>query len=181
MKSITALFIYVILSNFTWCQEIYQVQKGTIAFESNAELEIIRAESKILKGLFDLTTGAFAFSVDIQSFQGFNSALQKEHFNENYLESNLYPKADFKGKILDKIDTQKSNQTLRAKGKLTIHGVEKERIISVNFRKQNNTFLITTDFNIPLEDHGITIPRIVYQKISESIKVSISASCDRKS
>lgn len=176
-----SIALLMILSSIIACsQEIYQVTKGNISFESNAELEVIKASSSHLKGLFDLESNSFAFSIEINSFQGFNSALQQEHFNENYMESNRFPKADFKGKILDKIDKEKAVQVIRAKGKLKIHGIEKERILSITLKKQNDKFIISSAFNVPLEDHGIEIPRIVYQKIAESIQVSINAECARK-
>jgi polyisoprenoid-binding protein YceI len=152
-----------------------EVKRGNIAFESNAELEVIKASSNKLKGLFNSSSNSFAFTVDINSFEGFNSALQKEHFNENYLESQSFPKANFSGKILDSFDPTKDKQTLRAKGKLEIHGVVKERILEVTFTKKNGEYLISSNFNVLLEDHGITIPRIVVQKISPTIAVVVNA------
>ncbi len=152
-----------------------QVKQGNITFESNAELEVIKASSTKLKGLFNSSSSSFAFTVDINSFEGFNSALQKEHFNENYLESQSFPKASFSGKILDNFDPSKDKQTLRAKGKLDIHGVIKERILEITFTKKNGEYLISSNFNVLLEDHGITIPRIVVQKISPTIAVVVNA------
>jgi polyisoprenoid-binding protein YceI len=152
-----------------------QVKQGNIAFESNAELEVIKASSTKLKGLFNSSSNSFAFTVDINSFEGFNSALQKEHFNENYLESQSFPRASFSGKILDKFDPTKDKQTLRAKGKLEIHGVIKERILEITFTKKNGEYHVSSVFNVLLEDHGITIPRIVVQKISPTIAVVVNA------
>jgi hypothetical protein len=43
----------------------------------------------------------------MQTFEGFNSALQREHFNENYIESNRFPDASFNGKIIEDIDFAK--------------------------------------------------------------------------
>lgn len=165
---------------FTQAQQIYRVEKGSVDFESDAELEIIKASSTQLKGLFDLKANTFAFSVEISTFEGFNSALQKEHFNENYMESNRFPKAVFSGKILDAADPEKTEQTLRAKGKLSIHGIDKERIISITLKKQGNRLQISSDFNVPLADHGIEIPRIVHQKIAETIQVRMTAQCSLK-
>lgn len=154
------------------CQNL-QVKQGRISFESNAELEIIKASSNKLKGLFNASNKNFAFTIEIASFEGFNSALQKEHFNENYMETATFPKASFSGKILDNFDPNKDKQIIRAKGKLDVHGVVKERILEIEFTKKNTEYIFSTHLNIALEDHGITIPRIVHQKISPTIAVDV--------
>ena len=109
---------------------IYLTTSGRIDFRSDAPLEIIRASSNDLLGLIDISKNNFSFKVVIRSFQGFNSPLQKEHFNENYLESDKYPDASFKGKIIEDADlTVDGTYEVRAKGNLTIHNVTQERII----------------------------------------------------
>jgi polyisoprenoid-binding protein YceI len=67
----------------------------------------------------------------------------------------------------------KDKQIIRAKGKLNVHGITKERILEIEFTKKNSEYSIATNFNILLEDHGITIPRIVNQKISPTIAVAV--------
>ena len=110
--------------------QVFQMNNGTVDFRSEAPLEIIKASSSELKGLIDFTQGTFAFSIPIISFKGFNSALQREHFNENYMETERYPRATFAGKLIEQVDiTRDGEYAIRAKGKLTIHGVEQERII----------------------------------------------------
>src|ERR1043166_9418670 len=101
---------------------VYQTIKGRIDFRSDAPFEIIRASSNELLGLLDISKKNFAFKVGIRSFQGFNSPLQKEHFNENYLQSDEYPDASFNGKIIEDADLAvDGNYQVRAKGILTIH------------------------------------------------------------
>lgn len=78
----------------------YIVQKGQISFTSNAELELIKASSDKIQGLIDPQTNQFAFSIEVKSFRGFNSELQREHFNEKYIESERFPTARFSGKII---------------------------------------------------------------------------------
>lgn len=153
----------------------YKTQKGLIEFTSDASLEQISAKSSVLRGILDPEKRAFAFSVPVTSFQGFNSALQREHFNENYLESDQYPEATFTGKIIEQIDfLLPGDYTIRAKGKLTIHGIVSERIIKSTVKVNNNEIRITSDFSVLLVDHGIQIPRVVNQKIAEEINVHVS-------
>ncbi len=159
-----------------YSQILYKSVGGRVTFRSEAPLEIIEASSKELGGVVDAEKRSFAFSVPIQSFQGFNSALQREHFNENYLESSRYPKASFSGKIIEDTDfTVPGDHVIRAKGKLNIHGVEQERIIKVNIAADKKGFTARAAFTVLLEDYQISIPRIVYQKIAEEIKVNIEA------
>ena len=78
--------------------QLYQTTSGKISFRSDAPLEIIRASSSEMIGLIDITKENFSFKIQVHSFQGFNSPLQKEHFNENYMESDKYPEASFQRK-----------------------------------------------------------------------------------
>lgn len=145
-------------------------------FTSNAELELIQASSTETQGLIDPATNQFAFSVPVNSFKGFNSDLQRQHFNENYMESSKYPKASFTGKIIEQVNyTRDSVYVVRAKGELDIHGVKQTRIIKTRLTVKKNDLQIEADFNVPLADHNISIPRIVSQKIATEIDVKFRA------
>ena len=155
---------------------IYVVNEGRLDFKSEAPLEIIQASSKATKGLINFTKETFAFSVAINSFQGFNSALQREHFNENYMESDKFQKATFAGRLIDKIDPDRDGTfSIRAKGKLNIHGVEQERIIQATLTIKGSSIEINSVFSVPLEEHNIAIPKVVQQKIAETIHVELNA------
>src|SRR5205085_3222260 len=111
-------------------QDIFSTSAGVIKFKSDAALELIKASSGKLSGAVDLKKKTFAFYVDISSFEGFNSLLQREHFNEIYMESAEYKSASFSGKFIEDLDfTSNGKYMVRAKGILNIHGVEQERII----------------------------------------------------
>ena len=108
----------------------------------------------------------------MRTFQGFNSQLQKEHFHENYAESEKYPEASFKGKIIEEYDLSKDGTyQVRAKGMLTIHGIAQERIIKSDVTVKNNKIHITSKFTVLLSDHNIPIPIVVYKKLANEIKV----------
>ena len=149
---------------------------GAAGFTSNAPLEVIKAESKEVFGAINLTDRSFAFSIDNKSFKGFNSDLQQEHFYENYMETQLYPVSSFKGKIIEKIDVDVTDeQMVRAKGILDIHGVSQERIIKGTLKITENKMQLKASFTVLLEDHQIKVPKVVNQKIAESIEVTINA------
>jgi hypothetical protein len=154
-------------------QTRWSCKDGYVSFQSNAELEAIQAHSNQLIGVIDLVENKFAFSVDMASFTGFNSALQEEHFNESYVETGTFPKATFSGKLIDIFNPQLSKQKVRSKGIFTVHGVGIERIIEIEIHKVASGLSFHAAFNIPLAQHQIRIPRIVYKKIAETVSLSV--------
>ncbi len=171
------LVIALSLMAYTARCQIYSGSDGTVTFVSEAPLETIRATSSILKGAIDPSQNTFAFSVEIASFEGFNSMLQKTHFNENYLESSRYPTASFSGEIIEQVDWQAEQvYEVRAKGILKVHGVEQERIIKGTLTISPDRIDIASEFSVLLSEHHISIPKIVAQKISKEIDVVISSS-----
>ncbi|MDX2062750.1 MAG: YceI family protein [Bacteroidia bacterium] len=158
----------------------FQAKRGTLAFKSDAPLEIIQASSGKLRGALNPGNRTFAFAVNMASFEGFNSALQRQHFNENYLESHKYPDATFLGKIIEEVDfSQNGTYTVRAKGTLKIHNIEQERIIRSTMTVTGKVIDIKAEFDVPLADHQITIPKIVSQKIAEVIHVTMTITLQR--
>lgn len=177
MKSFRIIFTAFALFAHIWAnsQGVYESSKGSVSILSDAPLEAIKASSSKLRGIVNFNENKFAFSLEVKSIVGFNSDLQQEHFHENYLESNKFPTASFSGKLIDRVDPNQSNQIIRAKGILDIHGIKKERIIPIEVTKTSKGYKVSANFNVSLEDHGIEIPRIVHQKIAEIIEVNISA------
>ena len=167
-----------ILSGFTvQAQKKFTIDKGEISFTSNAKLELINAASKKIHGRIDPATGQFAFIVKIQSFEGFNSNLQREHFNENFMETDKYFEATFAGKIIEPIDfTQDGIYNVRAKGNLTIHGKKQTRIIPGRIQIEKGTLKIVCDFTVPLADHDIKVPQLITEKIATEIMVKLNIS-----
>ena len=154
----------------------YKVSTGSISFRSDAPLELIKAQSSELKGLVIPDKKQFAFIINIKSFKGFNSPLQQEHFNENYLESNKYPVASFEGKIIEDIDFTKDGEySVRSKGNLSIHGVVQERIIKCDVSIKNKNISLKSTFTVLLADHNIPIPKVVHEKLASEIKVEVKA------
>lgn len=175
-KNLACLFF--VLSGFTvQAQKRFTIDKGEVSFTSNAKLELINAASKKINGRIDPATGQFAFIVKIKSFDGFNSKLQREHFNENFMETDKYFEATFAGKIIEPIDfTQDGIYEVRAKGNLTIHGKKQTRIIPGRLRIEKGTLKIVSDFTVPLSDHDIKVPQLITEKIATEIMVKLNVS-----
>ncbi len=176
MRSFVALLVCCLLFvAFQVATNLYHATEGKISFRSEAPMELIKASSNSLVGLMDTAKKNFSFKVPIRSFEGFNSRTQKEHFNENYMQSEQYPEASFKGKVIEDIDFSKDGiYTVRAKGTLNIHGVEKERILKSDLTIKNKTISIRSNFTVLLSDHNIPIPKVVHQKLANEIKVEVN-------
>ena len=117
------------------------------------------------------------FAVLIKGFE-FKKALMQEHFNENYLESDKFPKATFKGKIVNNSDVNyKKDGTykVKTKGQLTIHGVTKEVEADGTIEVKGGKIVGTSTFNVNPEDYKISIPNLVRDKIAKQIKVTVKA------
>lgn len=174
------LVFNTLLFNVLYAQEIY-TGKGTVSFVSEAPMEKVQAESTQLEGIIDVSKKNFAFVVDVISFKGFNSPLQREHFNEHYLETDKFPKITYSGNYISDADFSKITETsIICKGKFTIHGITQIEIIKVQLKKVNNDFHIEASFTIKLSDYNIKIPKIIQAKISNEIAIKVTSKFIKK-
>jgi len=168
--------LLIFCSIYGVAQKKYTTDRGKIKFISKAELELIQAASANLQGIIDPRNNQFAFTVQVQTFKGFNSELQREHFNEKYIESEVYPRMAFSGKIIEIVDYDINGiYEVRAKGELEIHGQKQTRIIKSTITIEDGSLSIESSFKVPLSDHNISVPRIVNQKIATEIEVTVNA------
>lgn len=152
------------------------LQRGTVHFVSEAPLELIEATSSDIRAVIDTVKGKFAFVIPMTSFLGFNSELQRTHFNENYMDSKRFPNATFSGKMIEAWKPASSTpRKVRAKGKLTIREVGVERLIPATIQIKDGLIHVRAEFVVPVTDHDIKIPRLVGQKIASDINVEIDA------
>lgn len=157
--------------------QYYQTTSANIKFYSSAPVEDIEAVSREGVSVINSENGKFSFKVKIRSFR-FPKALMQEHFNENYMESETYPDATFKGYSQQPVDISKTTiQNLIFKGILEVHGVKQEREIPVSIKMSpdGNTMKLESNFEVKCEDHEIQIPKILWENIAEVIEVSVVA------
>jgi hypothetical protein len=142
-----------------------------IQFSSETPMEKIEGINKSGTCVLDAATGKMEWKVLIKGFL-FEKALMQEHFNENYMDSDKYPKAVFKGKLVEKIDyTKNGTYDVSATGDLTIHGVTKPRTLKGKLTVAEGTISINSEFDVALVDHNIEVPKMVFVKIAQVIKV----------
>jgi polyisoprenoid-binding protein YceI len=162
---------------FAQAQKKFIADNGDMSFTSNATLEVIKATSHQMKGVIDPANGQFAFIVKVKSFEGFNSNLQKEHFNEKYMETDKFYDATFTGKMEEAIDYTKDGEySVNAKGTLTIHGKRQPRTIAGRIKIEKGILTIDSNFEVALSDHTIKIPEVVGAKIATIIFVKLHVS-----
>lgn len=172
LKLIALLFL---ITTRTLAQQVrYEVVNGNIDFTSNAPLELINASSEKVKGIVDPQTKQFAFIVSNGSFKGFNSELQRQHFNEKYMETDKFYESTFTGVLLDSVNFNVDGiYKVRAKGTLVIHGKKQPRTIPGTITVAKGIPTVESDFKVPLVDHDIEIPKVVNQKIATEIIVKL--------
>ena len=178
MIGIRFLIAATLLSTSLCAQDKYFTKTGKISFFSKAIIENIEAHNRSVTCVLDTKSGNVQFSVPIKGFE-FEKALMQEHFNENYLESDKYPRGEFKGQIVNngEIDYTKDGVFQgKVKGKLTIHGQTNDVETDGKITKEGNKILIFSEFNVRLPDYKIRNEKL--QNISNNIKVTVNCSLD---
>ena len=155
-------------------RQLYALKKSDVSFLSDAPMERIAAGNRSASGILDIKDRDFAVRIPLRAFSGFNSPLQQEHFQENYVESKVWPNALFEGRIIEATDLSVPGKySLRAKGRFTLHGIARERIIPCDVVVSREGMRVTGSFDVLLADHGIRIPRVVQQKLAATVKVKV--------
>lgn len=174
MKYISVILLAWISINQA-SQDLYVCKNARISLFSSAPIEDIKAVSQTGASVYNPATGELDFSVTIRSFR-FPKSLMQDHFNSDYMESDKYPKALFKGFIKEPVDITKDGTfPITVAGDLTVHGVTQKRTIPGSFTIKNGVVSMESSFMVKCVDHHIDIPSIVFHNIAESIKVDVSA------
>jgi len=151
-------------------------RNGYIGFFSGTPIEDIKADNNQVASVIDISTGEIVFQVLIKSFK-FAKALMEEHFNENYLESEKFPKSTFKGKItnLAAVDFSKPGQyEVIVEGDLNIHDVTNKVSVMGSIEVIPGGINANSKFNVVPEDYKIKIPAIVRENIAKIIEVTVA-------
>ena len=162
------LLLLFCLINFQINAQIFLGNDGSISFFSKTPIEDITAINNNVSAVFDSKTNDLLFQLKISDFI-FPIALMQEHFNENYLESDIYPKSTFIGKII-----KTKNDSVNVLGDLTIHGETKSINVDGIIIRNNKSVKVYATFSVNLEDYKIKVPKIVMYKIAEKIDIKVN-------
>lgn len=176
-KSLFVIAVSVLVSISGLQAQKYFTKQGRVKFFSETPIESIEAKSNTASSVIDIASGKLQFAVLIKSFQ-FEKALMQEHFNENYMESKKFPKAIFKGKILDKeaLNFEEDGvYSTNVEGMLTVHGVVQEVKLPAVFTVNRGSISAKSVFPVTPQQFEIEIPNVVKDKIAKSIDVTVEA------
>ena len=174
------VFSLIFISFIASAQVRYYTKNAKINFFSETPLEDIEANNNSSVSVLDTQNGSLQFSLLVKGFEFKNEEMQ-EHFNDDYMESDKFPKAEFKGTVINhsSIDYKKpGNYNVQVKGLLTIRGVTKEVLSNGILKVNNDNIKANSTFNIALADYGIKIPKLVNDKIAKTIKITVDAKLD---
>jgi uncharacterized protein YuzE len=153
----------------------YFTRDGKIVFESDAPIERIEATNNKAMCVWDTESGVIEMAILIKSFN-FEKALMEEHFNENYMESEKFPKAKFKGQVLNmsSIDLNADGAYIaEIEGDLAMHGVTRTIQLNSNISVENGLVRSVSTFEITVADYDIEIPKIVRNKIAKTVQIMV--------
>jgi polyisoprenoid-binding protein YceI len=165
--------IALLCINFVGLCQKYVVEKGNVSFFSSASLEDIKADNEKASSIINTATADVAFSIPVTEFQ-FEKKLMQEHFNEKYLETDKYPKATFQGKIEGFDMASSGTQSVKAIGKLTLHGVTNTVSIPGTILISDKKISLESKFVVKLADYKIKIPQLMWQNIAEQVEVTLN-------
>ncbi len=172
----------IILTVFTVSAQKVFTKNGNVSFHSKATLENIDATSNQVTSVLTISTGDIQFSLLTKSFH-FDKALMEEHFNDDYIESDKFPKATFKGKITDvsKINFAKDGTyPVTVSGDLTIHGVTKAVTTPGSIIVKGGKPSATASFDVKLADYNIIISKASRSSIAENVTIKVNCLYDQK-
>lgn len=180
MKTLSILFIIHIISSSVWSME-YKVDKSKtnlVKFISEATIENFDGVTNNIDGyLFYkdndfLSESELYFEVDLRTVDT-GIGLRNRHMREDYLETNKYPMTSYKGKIIYSDKVSDTEYKVVIDGNMSIHGVTKPLKINGNLYKADDGFRIKAYFEILLTDYNIEIPKLMFMKISNTIKLAL--------
>lgn len=160
--------------------QTYITRNGYIGFFSKTLLEDIKAENRQVYAVIDVTKKNLAFTCLLKGFL-FQKELMQEHFNENYIESDKYPKATFLGSYAGEVNPGKDGSyDVQVKGSLTLHGVTQSIDVPATIQVKNNKLIGSSNFKLSPNDYNIKIPALVKDKIAKQIDVRVLVECNPK-
>lgn len=175
------LFIGLLSSSYLFSQKM-MTRSGEIKFEASMPaFEEVAAKNNTVSCVFDKSTNEIAVLALMKAFR-FKVPLMEEHFNENYVESDKFPKATFKGKVtnFDAAKLLSGKTTFDVEGDLTLHGVTKKVKTKITFVQSGEKLVVTCSFKVKPTDYYIKIPSLVKSKIAESVEIDLKFDLEKK-
>lgn len=169
--SLVLVFFSLVFSVLTCESQTFMSKTTFIGFYSKTPFEDIVAENQQVYAIVDTSKKQMAFSLLLKGFE-FRKELMQTHFNENYVESDKYPKANFVGTFQGDLASRDTGN-IEVRGNLTLHGVTKNLTIRATMKIINGRLSGETTFELLPQDFNISIPSLVKDKIAPQITVRV--------
>lgn len=175
MKKATLLLFCAGITFSLHAQKMFSTKTGQIRFNASSPLEqVVGVNNQVDSKMID-KTGQVVFSVLIKSFK-FDNQLMEDHFNENYLESSKFPKAEFKGFVtnIGTVNfTKDGKYAANFSGTLTMHNVSQKVSATGDVTITNGAPSVNGAFKVKLADYGIT-GSYIGGKIASEAEVTVN-------
>jgi polyisoprenoid-binding protein YceI len=182
-KVLFSLFFLGMSVSASFAQK-YMTRTGKIYFDATSKTspEKITAVNNEVASVLDAANGRVLFQALVKSFK-FEKELMEEHFNENYMESDKFPKAGFEGAItnLNEINfTKDGTYNAKVKGKLQIHGETQDVEETGNVIVNGSSLTLKAKFTVKLADYKVSIPQLVADKVNKEAVISVESVLSKK-
>lgn len=178
IKQFRYLFLLLSFSLFAQEYHVDKTKENTVKFISDAPIEDIEGVTNNIDGYiylpdpFTADSSEVYFEVDLRTLDT-GIGLRNRHMRDNYLETDKYPYASFKGIITQRAEKDENSFELKVHGEMQIHGVSKEMELTGIMQKYGDDLKIISRFEVKLSDHNINIPRFMFLKIDETMKIEL--------
>lgn len=170
MKKFLFIALCSIAFTQTQAQKLYGTRNAKVSFIATNDEDVKAVNNEVASRLSD--KGEISFSLLIKGFK-FEYAEMQEKFNNDYAESNKFPRAEFKGTISNIKDinfTKDGNYKAVVKGNLTLHGVSKPVTVNGTITVKGGKVSATGKFPIVMKDHNIDA-----SAVTEKVNAEINA------
>ncbi len=181
-KILTSLLLLLVMATTASAQSLLYTKTGKIYFNCTGGVEPIEGVNKSVLCALEPKSGKLQFSLQMKGFE-FEKDLMKEHFNENYVESDKYPKADFAGQVTNNAEVNYAKDgvyNVKVSGKLSMHNVSKDVSTTGKITIKGGVATATAEFSVLLSDYKVDIPALVKDKISKDAKITVTCVLDQK-
>ncbi len=176
-----AFLSFLFISGAAHAQQ-YLTRTGQVTFRSEAPEELIEAQNNDVAAQLIVSEAKGQFIIPIKSFK-FKKALLQEHFNENYMESDTYPKATYRFTIEDirNVDFQKPGRyPVRTNGVITLKKTAKTiRVPGYIVVSNGDSIKVEASFSLSPADYDIQIPKLVENKIAKNIEINVRSTLSK--
>lgn len=175
MKKISFVIFFLSLISFDLIATEFNIDKtksNEVKFISDAPIEDFEGITNLIDGYIywegeDMTSKSqMYFEVDLNTIDT-GIGLRNRHMRENYLETDKWQYATYKGMISSIKKNSENNYEVEVKGTMSIHGVSRSQTIQGKITRNGNVMRIQSQFYINLNDHKIDIPKFMFLKINE--------------